>query len=85
MAIQLRDLEKNLTKYGKPSFESKMSSQDNKRQEKHEMIDVYNKFMMNYTYKKENLLFKVLYDKRYRPEIYEEINDRANFKQPKEN
>ena len=48
------------------------------------MIDIYNKYMMNYTYKKENLLFKVLFDKRYRPEIYGEINDRANFKQPKE-
>ena len=82
MAIQLRDLEKN---YGRPSNDSKLSSQDNIRQEKHQMIDIYNKFMMNYTYKKENLLFKVLFDKRYRPEIFEEINGRANYKQPKEN
>ena len=81
MAIQVRDLEKNLKVHGKPSIEGANASQTNIRSEKpREMIDAYNQFMMNYTYKKENLLYKVLFDKRYRPKIYEEINDRANFK-----
>ena len=46
------------------------------------MMKKYNTFILQYTYKKEDLLFKVLFDKIQRPKIYQCSCDFNQYKHP---